>query len=683
MTRDEAQNQIQALIEKVNYHNDLYYNQSRTEISDHEFDQLLNQLISLENEFPDLKFPDSPTQRVGGDVTKNFEAVTHKYPMLSLGNTYSKEDLEDFNDRVIKGLGHSNFNYFCELKFDGVALSITYANGLLEKAVTRGDGIRGDNITTNAKTIRSLPLRLKKGNYPSEIEVRGEVFMPLEVFNRVNEERIEVGEEALANPRNTTSGTLKMQDSAVVAKRSLDCFLYALLGEQVDFQTHSDSITALQEWGFNVSPTFRKCKDIAEVLQYIDDWEFERLKLPLDTDGIVIKVDEVKHQQILGSTAKSPRWAIAYKYKSESALTRLNSITYQVGRTGAITPVAELQPVLLAGTTVKRASLHNANEIARLDIRVGDTVSVEKGGEIIPKITGVDLDQRVAQSEPLQFISSCPECGTELIRIEGEAVHYCPNFDACPPQVMGRIEHFIQRRAMNIESLGRETIKGLLDSGLIKDAGDLYSLTFQKLNGLEFRLQTDKKEGNSVRSLREKSATNILNAIEGSKQVPFSNVLFGIGIRFVGRTVAEKLVEHFGSIDRIQNASLEELLEAPEIGEKIAASIVDFFKKDENLDLIKRLTEAGLKMENSEPESPLSDKLKGKTFVISGVFANYGRDELKENIKKNGGKILSSVSGNLDFLVAGENMGPSKLEKANKFGVQIINESELMKMIEK
>jgi len=513
MSVDEALPEVRELTEKINYHNNLYHNQSRPEISDYEFDQLLSRLIDLEKKYPELKLPDSPTQRVGGDITKNFEAVTHKYPMLSLSNTYSKEELRDFHERVIKGLGHSDFMYFCELKFDGVALSVTYKDGLIEKAVTRGDGTRGDNITTNAKTIRSLPLRLAPGDYPGEFEVRGEVFMPRKVFDRINEKRIDIGEEPLANPRNSTSGTLKMQDSAVVASRNLDCYLYALLGDQVNYESHSQSIQALERWNFNVSQTYRSCHSIEEVFGYMDEWELKRLELPLDTDGIVIKINHIKYQQILGHTAKSPRWAIAFKYKSESASTRLNGITYQVGRTGAITPVAELQPVLLAGTTVKRASLHNANEIERLGLRIGDTVFVEKGGEIIPKITGIDEIKRSSKSEPVKYIKECPQCGTILVRVEGEVVHYCPNFDRCPPQVMGRIEHFIQRKAMNIETLGRETIKGLLDTGLIKDPGDLYKLDFETLNGLEFKVFSNKKGGISVRSLREKSAKNIIEAI--------------------------------------------------------------------------------------------------------------------------------------------------------------------------
>ncbi|MEQ9422934.1 MAG: NAD-dependent DNA ligase LigA [Cyclobacteriaceae bacterium] len=678
MTELEAKSKIAELSKQVDYHNQLYYGEDRTEISDFEFDKLLQELIDLESKFPTLKLQDSPTQRVGGTITKSFETVYHKFPMLSLSNTYSKEELTDFHDRVVKGLGHEDFEYFCELKFDGTALSLTYKNGYLDKAVTRGDGTRGDNITTNAKTIRTIPLRLTAGDLPEEFEVRGEVFMPREVFDRINAEREDIGEERLANPRNTTSGTLKMQDSSVVASRNLDCFLYSVLGDDLAFDNHADSIDRLERWGFNVSPTYRRCSSIDEVFEYIAEWEMKRLELPLDTDGVVIKINNFKQREQLGSTAKSPRWAIAYKYKSESAATKLNAITYQVGRTGAITPVAELEPVFLAGTTVKRASLHNANEIARLDLRVGDTVFVEKGGEIIPKVTGVHLDERPPDSEPVKYIENCPKCDTELIRMEGEAVHYCSNVESCPPQVLGRLEHFIQRRAMNIESLGKETLKGLIDKGLVENPADLYDLTFETLNGLEFQVASDKNEnGYSVRSLREKSAQNIIDSIEKSKAIAFEDVLFGIGIRFVGQTVAEKLADHFESIDRLMEASYEELLEAPEIGEKIAISLQQFFESEKNREFIDRLKATGLQMAvDKSGDIADSNILEGKTFVISGVFTNHSRDELKEMIKKNGGKNVSSVSAKLDYLVAGDNMGPSKLEKANKFGVKIISESE-------
>jgi len=683
MNESEARTRIEELCNLINYHNDLYYQLNKSELSDFYFDQLLQQLISIEKEFPNLKKDDSPSQRVGGTITKHFESVAHKYPMLSLSNTYSRKDLSDFHERVVKGLGHSDFEYFCELKFDGVALSITYKNGVLDKAVTRGDGTRGDNITANVKTIRSMPLNLGQGDFPEEFEVRGEAFMPLGVFKRINNEREDIGEERLANPRNTTSGTLKMQDSSIVASRDLDCYLYSLLGEGLNNNNHSDSIEALLRWGFKVPPTFRKCLSLPEVFDYIDYWELKRLELPLDTDGIVIKVNNIRQQQILGSTAKSSRWAIAYKYKSANAITKLNDITYQVGRTGAITPVAELEPVLLAGTTVKRASLHNANEITRLDLRIGDEVFVEKGGEIIPKVTRVNLEYRNQKSVAVEYTKNCPECGTLLVRAEGEAVHYCPNLRSCPPQVLGRLEHFIQRKAMNIESLGRETLRGLVAEGLINDPGDLYALTYELLNGLEFSVENVSGEGYSVRSLREKSATNILEAIDKSQSIPFKNVLFAIGIRYVGQTVAKNLADHFESLENIQTATHDELLVATEIGEKIAQSVTTFFQNEENIILLNKLKEAGINFNIEKSKTKVkSHVLDGKSFVISGVFKTLGRDDLKVLIKQNGGRLLSSVSAKLDFLLAGENMGPSKLEKANKFGVKIISESNFMEMIE-
>ena len=683
MTKEEAQKQVEQLTETINYHNRLYYQEHRTEISDFEFDELLKKLQDLESKFPELLYEDSPTQRVGGAVTKEFETIEHRYPMLSLGNTYSEQELRDFDQRVAKGLEGADYEYFCELKFDGVALSLTYENGKLLRAVTRGDGTKGDDVTTNVKTIRNIPLRLRETeDFPVLFEVRGEVFLPLKMFTRINAEREDIGEPLLANPRNTASGTLKMQDSAVVAKRRLDCYMYSLTGDETGIQTHEEAIKKLEKWGFNVSPTYRKCATIDDVLKFIHDWETKRLELPLDTDGVVIKVNSTHQQRLLGFTAKSPRWAIAYKYKAQSASTRLNGITYQVGRTGAVTPVAELQPVLLAGTTVKRASLHNANEISRLDLRIGDTVFVEKGGEIIPKVTGVDLNLRLPESKAVAYINACPECGTPLERKEGEAVHYCPNTKGCPPQIQGRIEHFIQRNAMNIESLGPETIAGLLRRGLIKDPADIYSLTFDQLNGLEFSISSEKKGEPTVRSLREKSARNIIDAIEKSKNQPFENVLFGMGIRYVGRTVAEKLANHFGSIGAMEQASYEQLLDAPEIGEKIAQSILDFFSKEENRDFVRRLAAGGLRMKSEEGTMVVaSDKLAGKSFVISGVFERLERDELKNVIKQNGGKVVSSVSGKLDFLVAGENMGPAKLEKARELGVKIISEEEFFKMI--
>ncbi|MTI38423.1 NAD-dependent DNA ligase LigA, partial [Fulvivirga lutimaris] len=552
MNQEEASKEISSLSQKINYYNDLYYQKDTSEISDFEFDKLLERLIELERAFPELKKDDSPSQRVGGTITKNFETVNHRYPMLSLGNTYSKEDLEEFDKRVAKGLGDEPYEYFCELKFDGVALSLTYENGKLVRGVTRGDGTRGDDITNNVRTIRTVPLSLRDGDYPDFFEARGEAFLPKEMFLKLNKEREEQGEELYANARNTASGSLKMQDSSMVARRKLDCYLYSMNGEDIGVATHEEAILKLQSLNFNISPTFKKCKNINEVLAYIAEWETKRLELPLDTDGIVIKVNSIQQQHKLGFTAKSPRWAIAYKYKSEAAVTLLQDITYQVGRTGAITPVAELQPVLLAGTTVKRASLHNANEIERLDIRVGDMVFVEKGGEIIPKVTHVDTSKRKPDSERLKYITHCPECGTELVRYEGEAVHYCTNALGCPPQIKGKIEHFIQRKAMNIDSLGERTIDMLYQKGLVTSPADLYQLTYDQIFELE--------------GFKDLSTKNLLEGIKNSSSVPFESVLFALGIRFVGKTVAEKLAAHFKSIDALAAATYDELIEVPEIG---------------------------------------------------------------------------------------------------------------------
>lgn len=668
MAPQEAHKRIEALIEKINYHNDLYYQKSKTEISDFEFDKLLEELIQLETEFPQFKQPYSPSQRVGGTITKEFPSVTHKYPMLSLGNTYSKEELEDFDGRVAKGLEGQPYEYFCELKFDGVSISLIYEQGILTKAVTRGDGVRGDDVTANIKTIRSLPLKIHAKDVPAYFEVRGEVFLPREAFRKLNQEREDIGEETYANARNTASGTVKMQDSREVARRKLDCYLYYLLGEEIEATTHEAAIHQLEKWGFQVSPTYQACKSITEVLHYITKWDKKRGELPLETDGVVIKINNLEQQRQLGFTAKSPRWAIAYKYKAESVSTRLNGITYQVGRTGAVTPVAELEPVFLAGTTVKRASLHNANEIARLDLRIGDYVFVEKGGEIIPKVTAVDLPKRDKHSKPVTYIDQCPECHTQLVRHEDEAAHYCPNEKGCPPQIKGRIEHFIQRKAMDIDSLGEQTIRQLFDLGLVKSPADLYDLTKADL------LKLDK--------VKDKSAQNMLDGINASKAAPFEAVLFGIGIRYVGKTVAEKLARHFKSMDALEKASYEELLAAPEVGEKIAQSVVAFFQEAENKNEISRLRKAGLKFTSDarEPEK-VSDVLANKSFVISGVFQNYEREQLQEIILANGGRVLSGVSGKLDYLLAGENMGPSKREKAEKLGVQIISEEEFEKLL--
>lgn len=663
MTKEQARKEIAELTKTINYHNDLYYQQSRIEISDFEFDQLLERLVKLETDFPDLKAFDSPSQRVGGTITKSFATVYHKYPMLSLGNTYSPAELEEFDKRVARGLDGEPYEYFCELKFDGVSISLTYEDGKLVRGVTRGDGVRGDDVTNNVKTIRSIPLQVKGKDIPPVFEVRGEVFMPKHVFEQLNKEREDIGEELYRNARNTTSGTLKLQDSTLVARRKLDCFVYYLLGDESGIATHEQAVQKLEKMGFSVSPTYRKCATIGQVFDYINEWDAKRSELPLETDGVVLKVNNLEQQQALGFTAKSPRWAIAYKYKAESLSTKLNGITYQVGRTGAITPVAELEPVLLAGTIVKRASLHNANEIERLDLRIGDYVFVEKGGEIIPKVTGVDLARRNPKSKPVSYITHCPECGTELIRQEGEASHYCPNSTGCPPQITGRVEHFIQRKAMDIDSLGERTIYQLYKLGLVKSPADLYDLRKEDVLKLE--------------GFKELSTRNLLGGIEASKQTPFENVLFAIGIRYVGKTVAEKLARHFKTIDAIMNASYDELVAAPEVGQKIAQSIVHFFEDPENRREVERLKAAGLNMvsDAKEPEVE-STVLEGKSFVVSGVFATYDRDEIKDVIIKNGGRVLSSVSGKLDYLIAGDNMGPAKREKAEKLGVKIISEDE-------
>lgn len=667
MTLEEAKKEIATLTEKINYHNDLYYQESRSEISDLEFDKLLERLLALEREFPELKDPHSPTQRVGGTITKEFPTVYHRFPMLSLGNTYSPAELEEFDKRVSKGLDGEPYEYFCELKFDGVSISLLYENSRFSRGATRGDGVRGDDVSNNIKTIRSIPLVLKGKDIPPAFEVRGEVFMPKDVFLKLNKEREEIGEERYANARNTAAGTIKMQDSTEVARRKLDCYVYSILGVS-GIKTHEEAIKKLEAWGFNVSPTYKKCSSIEGVLGYIRDWELKRLDLPLETDGVVIKINNLEQQERLGFTAKSPRWAIAYKYKAQSTSTKLNGITYQVGRTGAVTPVAMLEPVFLAGTTVKRASLHNANEIARLDLHIGDYVFVEKGGEIIPKVTGVDSTKRKPGAEPVKYVDRCPECNSKLYRLEGEAAHYCPNVTGCPPQITGRIEHFIQRKAMDIDSLGERTIDQLFQLGLVRSPADLYDLTAEDVLKLE--------------GFKDKSIKNLLAGIQSSKDRPFENVLFAIGIRYVGKTVAEKLARYFKNIDALAAASLDDLMKAPEVGEKIARSVFDFFRKPENQQEIARLKKAGLRfeIEGNEPEKE-SDLLGGKSFVISGVFKNYERDDLKDVILKNGGKVLSSVSGKLDYLVAGENMGPAKKEKAEKLGVTIISEDDLEKML--
>jgi DNA ligase (NAD+) len=683
MTEEQASKAIEKLIEQIEYYNHKYYQEGVSEISDYAFDQLLVELERMEERYPQFRHPYSPTQRVGGTITKKFETVVHRFPMLSLANTYSREELMDFDVRVAKGLSGAEYEYVCELKFDGVAISLWYEDGILVRGVTRGDGLRGDDITNNVKTIRTIPLKVVvPAGLPRSFEVRGEVFMPRAEFNRLNCERENRGEELLANPRNTTAGTLKMQDSTIVAGRRLDCYTYSYLTESDVDLSHSAALSLLEKLGFNVSQTYSRCKTIEDVIRYVDAWEFKRLELPVDTDGVVVKIDNVKQQQTLGYTAKSPRWAIAYKYKAQRATTRLKGITYQVGRTGAITPVGELQPVFLAGTTVKRASLHNANEIERLDLRIGDYVFVEKGGDIIPKVTGVDLKQRPAGLEPVQFVRKCPECGTSLERVEGEAVHYCPNTEGCPPQVLGRIEHFIQRSAMNIEGLGPETIRGLLDKGKIGNIADLYTLRFDDLNGMQFRIYSEKKGNYTERSLREKSAANIIESIDRSRERPFDRVLFGLGIRFVGATVAVRLAGHFGNIDALMEAPLEELTSVPDIGDRIAESVVAYFSDEDNRKLIERLREYGLQLQAVEAPGPATLVLNDKTFVISGVFESFSREAIKEKIVNNGGKLVSSISSNVDFLLAGSNMGPAKKQKATKLGIRIISEEDFLSMIE-
>ncbi|PKQ68343.1 NAD-dependent DNA ligase LigA [Raineya orbicola] len=669
MTAQEAQKRIAYLTEKINYFNQKYYDEHISEISDYEFDMLLAELIRLENEFPQFRAEDSPTQRIGGTITKEFPTIKHQYPMLSLANTYTEAEVKDFDERIKRFLNTSQaIEYVCELKFDGVSISLIYEKGVFKQAITRGDGVQGDDVTPNIKTIRTLPLKVKANDIPERFEVRGEIFISKEQFEKLNQEREDIGETLFANPRNTASGTIKLQDSAEVARRGLDAYLYFVLGENLPFQTHYEALQALENWGFQVSKTYKLCRNIDEVLEYLHEWEHKRHNLPVETDGVVVKVNSFALQNELGTTAKSPRWAIAYKYKAETASTTLKSITYQVGRTGAITPVAELTPVQLAGTIVKRASLHNANEIERLGLRIGDMVFVEKGGEIIPKVTGIDLSKRPADSMPLQYITHCPECGTALIRKEGEAVHYCPNEKGCPPQIKGKIEHFVQRKAMDISSLGEKIIEQLYQAGLIHNIADLYDLRIEELLPLE--------------RMGEKLATKILNNIEESKKVPFERVLFALGIRFVGATVAQKLAEYFGNLEKLQNATLVELLQVPEIGEKIAKSVLAYFQDADNLQIIERLQKAGLQFEMKNALKELkSEKLNGLNFVISGVFEQFSREGLKDEIEKNGGKVLSGISSKVNFLVAGNEAGPSKLEKAQKLGVKVISEQEFLELL--
>ncbi|GMQ30931.1 NAD-dependent DNA ligase LigA [Algoriphagus confluentis] len=816
MTHAEAALRIAQLAQEINHHNHLYYQESRIEITDYEFDQLLAELVRLETQFPDLLKSDSPSQRVGGTITKEFQTVEHEYKMLSLGNSYSIEELQAFDERVAKGLGHRNYEYFCEMKFDGVAISLVYENGTLVRAVTRGDGTKGDDVTANVRTIRNIPLSIKAANVPAKFEVRGEIFLPLKEFEKINAEREAKGEALLANPRNAASGTLKMQDSGVVAKRRLNCYFYQLLGENIGVSGHDEAIHLIESWGFNVSPTYKKAKDIEQVLDYIEEWRDRRFSLPLDTDGVVLKINDYEQREELGFTAKNPRWAIAYKYKAESAETELLSITYQVGRTGAITPVANLAPVQLAGTTVKRASLHNANEILRLDIHERDFVFVEKGGEIIPKITGVNTSRRKPGAPPIHYIEHCPECGTELIRKEGEAKHYCPNSQTCPPQVLGKIEHFVSKRAMDIDSMGTERIRALIDQGFIRSYADIYDLDqkqnellglemsqdqyereatgllyislekalFSLTEGISFKqiqdflaetahltlreqlrafqgqirawkkkvpsnvgmidyllqnldqhaelmkvedyvpvavvleiflgrrvsfeqiLEASKKHGTvhmilleldldlpseilerikklKANTFQEGVISNMMEGIFKSREQPFEKVLFALGIRNIGENTAVLLARHFGSIEKLQDASDEQLLEINGVGETLVHSIREFFAQQENLDHISRLKANGLNFEiEQREEKVLGNALAGKRILASGKLQNFKRDEIVDFVQAHGGQYLSSVSKNLDFIIEGEEMGPSKKEKAQKLGIPLISEEEFMRMVE-
>lgn len=665
---NEIADRIKALREELERHNYDYYVLSSPTISDFEFDQKMRELQDLEAAHPEYFDPHSPTQRVGSDLTKNFDQVVHKYPMLSLGNTYSKEEVRDFYERVGRSLNEP-FEIVAELKYDGTSISVTYKEGRLSQAVTRGDGVRGDDVTANVKTIRSVPLKLRPGSYPDEFELRGEILLPWSEFDRLNKEREEQEEPLFANPRNAASGTLKLQDPKIVASRKLDAYFYYLLGESLPEEGHYENLQEVRSWGFKVSDAMRKCHDLQEIYDFIDYWDVERKNLPVATDGIVLKVNSLRQQRNLGYTAKNPRWAIAYKFQAERAVTTLREVSYQVGRTGAITPVANLDPVLLAGTVVKRASLHNADIIANLDLHIGDQVFVEKGGEIIPKIVGVDVDYRAANpvGEKVRFISHCPECGTALVRPEGEAAHYCPNETGCPPQIKGRIEHFVTRKAMNV-NIGPETIEDLYEKGLVRDIADLYTLRMEDLLSLE--------------RWAEKSARNLLKSLDESKSVPFERVLYGLGIRYVGETVAKRLASVFHSIGQLREASFETLVGVDEIGERIAQSVLDYFKDERNVRIVERLESYGLKMAIDESVlANKSDKLKGLTIVISGTFARHSRDEYKAMIEQHGGKNTGSISKKTNYLLAGENMGPAKLEKATALGIKILSEDEFLNLL--
>jgi DNA ligase (NAD+) len=661
------QETIQTLREELNLHNHNYYILDNPTLSDYEFDMKLKELQDLESKHPEFFDANSPSQRVGGTITKNFETIPHEYRMYSLDNSYSKEDLQEWEVRIQKVLGDVPLQYTCELKYDGASISITYENGKLARAVTRGDGFQGDDVTNNIKTIKSIPLQLK-GDFPAQFAIRGEIILPFAGFEKMNQELIEIGETPYSNPRNTASGSLKLQDSTEVAKRPLDCLLYFVIGNQLPFKSQFEGLESARKWGFKVPNESKLASSLEEVFQFIEYWDVHRHNLPYETDGVVVKVNNFHYQEELGYTAKSPRWAMAYKFKAEQVSTKLNSISYQVGRTGSITPVANLEPVQLAGTIVKRASLHNADQIEKLDIRIHDTVFVEKGGEIIPKIIAVDLDKRPENSEATKYITHCPECETELVRSEGEANHYCPNFYGCPPQIIGRIQHYISRKAMDIEGLGGETVALLFKNNLVHNYADLYDLKVEDILHLE--------------RMAQKSAENLVNGVEKSKEIPFESVLFALGIRFVGETVAKKLAKHYKNIEALSQASLMDLILVDEIGERIAKSVIEFFEHEENKKIIERLNNHGVQFEIFEKINPnATEKFIGKTFVVSGVFAQFSRDDLKKAIEDNGGKVGSSISAKTDFVVAGDNMGPAKLEKATKLNVSIISEDQFITML--
>lgn len=661
------QESIQTLRNELNQHNYNYYVLDNATISDYDFDIKLKELQDLENKHPEFFDENSPTQRVGGAITKNFKTIPHQYRMYSLDNSYSKEDLLDWENRIQRVLGNVNLQYTCELKYDGASISITYENGKLVQALTRGDGFQGDEVTNNIKTIKSVPLHLK-GNYPDKFDIRGEIILPFKGFEKMNQELIEIGETPYSNPRNTASGSLKLQDSAEVAKRPLECLLYFVTGNDLPFSSQFEGLESARDWGFKVPKEAKLVHNMQKVFDFIDYWDVHRHNLPYETDGVVIKVNSIQHQEELGYTAKSPRWAMAYKFKSEQVSTKLKSISYQVGRTGAITPVANLEPVQLAGTIVKRASLHNADQIEKLDIRINDTVFVEKGGEIIPKIIAVDLEKRPENSEKTHYISYCPECQTELVRNVGEANHYCPNFYGCPPQIIGRVQHYISRKAMDIEGLGGETVALLFKNDLVHNYADLYELKVEDILHLE--------------RMAKKSAENLVNGVQKSKEIPFESVLFALGIRFVGETVAKKLAKHYKNIDALSQASLMDLILVDEIGERIAKSVIEFFENEENRKIIERLKGYGIQFEIEEKVNPdATDKFVGKTFVVSGVFSQFSRDELKKAIEDNGGKVGSSISAKTDFVVAGDNMGPAKLEKATKLNIAILSEEDFIRKL--